>query len=392
MSKFIPLTGTYFKSEELETDDYLAFFQEHKLSAYPVSNYVPMMNSYKDQDDLTNAKKFLLRRLIQSGFPHEGIIVKPSGVAVSVPPAKNVFRNILFSNKDVSNSPSGSSSVIINEILRIGKVTNLPLSHITLSNSEEPFIANTVIITDTYQQLIKGLHITFVTCYAHIKNFPKYWYTQITLFIYNNKLVLFPTEITANKTVNLYKYGNFLRNVTFDIEALDFFFGTLAGGIIFSDPIWTLDENIFELQAPYWFSRFFKRLDTIFNEFKVDESDSNKPIIFLISKCIDDKIYTPVVTSYWIVLNKDNGYFNGYTFNKETNKVVYGLFQRKKINNEIVSDLIDVLEEKSIEDTSNIKDLASDNRIFRPGFKTISESCSTIEIFNRASISTATID
>ena len=357
--------GVYFKPEQLVTKECADIEEKLDVTHYPGTSIVPVTKKYMEQENFNPGKVFLMRRMLQSGYPFNCQIMRPGGYVTHFSSAKNIWGGVFYKNPynqdDVK--PSGDNQTVRMELERIGKCAKMPVDHIIVEGTNEPFLDPVMLITDIWEQNSKFLPdpVMFMTAYAHINGMPEYWYTQIHLFAFNGKCHLFPDYITANKTVDL-SDKNLVKNILFNVESPDLL-KAMANGLILNDPIWTTQEEVFETQAPIWFNRFLKEVPSLFERTRVDEYNAKRPIMYMISMSNEPDL-SNIMTASWIQYpNNSIGYFNGYAYNKKTNKLVYGVFETRKNGDNYSSSLIITNHEEDVVEHKE------NNIVFRPGFK-----------------------
>lgn len=354
----------YFKPENLITNEYTEVADTLGVTHSPNSNLIPIRKRYAEQDDFKPSKNFLMKRLLQGGYPYLGMSVRPNGPVVFRSAARNVWSGIFYKNQ-VEPRPSGDCSPVHYEIDRIGKCARFDVEHIVLNDTDEPFLDPVMIITDAWEQESPYLDnpIPFITAYAHINGLPDKWYSQIHLFGYNGKFYLFPDYITSDKTFVIGE-KNYVKDVLFNVDNPDFI-KIMSKGLFTSDPIWTTQEEIFELQAPLWFSRFKNKIPQVFEHLRTDDG-SRRSVMFMVCPVKEQgKGIGKALTAHWIQYpNGSVGYFNGYAYNKATNRLIYGTFEAKEdaSGRYVAKPVVEYF-------STEIKNEGDNDIVFRPGFK-----------------------
>lgn len=356
------VNGTVIRSLELVTDDHEAICKKIGVTDTPSAMMAQVERKYSDQYNFDQNKQFLLRRMIQTGYPFSNTIIRPNGSTISTTAGRNVYQGI-FKRSTIENAPSTYSVPFLFEVERIGKCIKLPVDNIKLNG--ETLLDPVMIITDTWNQRISGVDepITFISAFAHINGMPESWYAHIHLYIYEDALHLFPENITGKKIFSMSTREKNLCNVIlFDIAEISLL-KMMVGGLVSNEPIWTNVEDSFELQAPIWFNRFRNHIPEIFQQFKLDMGKSGYNIV--VKSANPD--YSHTVIANWIVNDSNNGYFNGYVLDMTKNILIYGTFKAFEISGSTIAELIMVL--NTLDLYPSDEPLMQTDITYRPGFK-----------------------
>lgn len=358
----------YFKAENLITKESAAVMDALGITYSPHAALIPISKRYQEQNTFENDKMFLMRRLINCGYPYNGAILRHNGHRSISSPARSVWSGVIFGKSPQGNNsdkmkPSGDCQAVHIELSRVGKVARVPgVSKIVLNGTNEPFIDSTIIITDVWDQKVDFLDtpIMFLTVYAHINGFPNHWYTQLHLFSIDGKFHLFPEPVLACQTIDMTD-KNAMKSVFIQVENPELL-KMIADGILLVDPIWTTSEDVFEFQAPIWYNRFMKNIPEVIDSFEPTVvKGGNLPVSFMVSKS-NVSTMSNVLTSSWVKYPEGKyGYFYGTAINRDN--LIYGLFKTWAEGEFYRSTPMWLLREDDLEPTGDA------DIVFRPGFK-----------------------
>ena len=357
-------TGVYFTLEEMVTQDHLDVCEALEISASPDTFFVPVVRSYFKETEFTISKANLMRRFLSNGFPYSGTVLRTSGTTGKITTGRGIFRGIFSSVVSSDVNPIGNSQIILSEIEDLGKAMEIPVDHIKFLGEDTPAIDPLMVIMDSWTQIVNGHEIFFISAYAHIDGMPGDWYSKIHLYSHDDKFHLFPEVINGHKTIRLDKRRHPLRSPVFCVPNSQFLKG-LAEGLFATDPVWTLSEDVFELMAPIWWSRFQTVIREVFTS--IDNSKSyTKASMHQVCIDADNPARSSVIAAYWSINRSKNGIFYGYCFDYETDTLIYGLYQSRMDEDRHVAKCLQVIDRRSIP----LEDEGPSGIVFRPGFKT----------------------
>lgn len=366
--------SVWYEPEQLGTAQHSALCEQLQISAMPGTFYVPIVREYPTQEEFPRAKEDLLKRMLFAGYPHSSTNVRANGNQLRHTVGRGIYRRAasMQYNGD-ARTPSGSTAVVLSEIRDRGKAMSISLSHLTsLEDPDVPMFDPVMVVTDTWFQTLKDIQFLFFTAYAHFNGAPRDWYTRCTFYSVitpcegcDTRIHLFPETITNARTVRLKPKTYPLDRVLFTITS-GAQLASVSSILFADDPIWTVSEDIFELMCPIWWSRLQYKIPETFEA--IDRQPMAGPYQLhhkyrLLAS--DDDHHTSVLSASWVVNRSKNGIFYGYTYDKDTGLLEYGIYlsgMSGKVHSATLLGVVDIKEVPG-------EPILDSDIVFRPGFK-----------------------